>query len=108
MAGFCTPGKGTTTKDSADEQQPKKRPDFDATNDKGLLAKIKNQGLTQSKLNAEKEEIIKQEDENAAKKPSKTCTGSLCPAIRFFVSSLAETPLSPTSHPHVIFLPNVL
>jgi len=100
MAGFCTPGKGTTTKDSADEQQPKKRPDFDATNDKGLLAKIKNQGLTQSKLDAVKEEMKKAEQDG--KKPSKTCTGSLCPAIRFFVSSLAETPASHPRHTHTL------
>jgi len=103
MAGFCTPGKGTTTKDSADVQQPaKKRPDFDATNDKGLLAKIKNEGLTQSKLPPVTDELIKQQAEHAANKPSKTCTGSLCPVIRFFVSSLAENPASHPRHNHTL------
>jgi hypothetical protein len=78
----CTPGAGAGA--GPEDAGEGRKPDFDATNDKQILAKVANQGLTRSKFPPITDEIVKQQAEAASKRHSKakTCTGSLCPSIR--------------------------
>lgn len=80
----CTPaGKvPSETKDVDDAGPDRKTPDFDAVNDRPMLAKVSSAGLTNSKLPPVTDELTKQQAQAQQKKhAAKTCTGSLCPVV---------------------------
>ena len=90
----CTPGKVKSdiedkedlpSKTKTEEENVKKRADFDAANDKQILAKVSNASSSKGKLPPITDELVKQQDSTSKKQSkAKTCTGSLCPATRFF------------------------
>jgi hypothetical protein len=80
----CTPaGKVPSEAKDVDDAGPdKKKPHFDAVNDRPMLAKISSAGLTNSKLPPVTDELTKQQAQAQQKKhAAKTCTGSLCPVV---------------------------
>jgi tetratricopeptide (TPR) repeat protein len=79
----CPPGKVSAAGTSPEEEEAdNKKPVFDASNDRPMMAKISRASLTQSHLPPVTDELTKQQQEDAmSKQQSKICSGSICPTL---------------------------